>query len=375
MTLREKPCVGFPIPMTADNVSVVVAAGLGDFSGMETPAATPKPLVTMLVAACCGASTFAFDFTRLVAKTARQPLYSPAKELSKVSLMKLALAPQQYTTLDAGLRRLAGVARLQNETLFFVAEAKINLLFEHAGEKPEEPWKAEYLINSGFVAEALRLRSAVVIAHRNPLDLLLCSTDDCFQVDWAVMEPTFLNGSFSPLCFTRRTALERLYVRVHDFNELKTKLRELASMPETITQFFSERGFGVDRPIPAVRVEDLAAFQYEETPGALQALSIRNWGILLNEFGIGFSTELLQSLMDQVVQKWGVRHDELYSDRFWVPAREEDGLMQMRANVEAIVDEFGFKRTPSSKLIDWTVKQTQFLSEQAANMPRHGLNG
>jgi hypothetical protein len=154
---------------------------------------------------------------------------------------------------------------------------------------------------------------------------------------------------------------------------LKAKLRELSSMPESMTQSLATHGFGADHPIPVVRVEDLAAFQYEETPGELRALSIRNWAVLLQSFGIEYNTELLHLLMNQVMNKWGMRQDELYSDRFWMPARHEDGLKEMRANVEALVDEFGLKRTPDSTLIDWSIKQTQLQSEQVASMPRHGL--
>lgn len=332
------------------------------------------PSISMLVATCCGASTFAFDFTRLVANAGHRNLYSPAKELNKVSVMTraLELVHEKYTGLDTGLRHLAGVAKTKNETLFLVAETRLNLHFQRAGEMN---LPVTEMLNARFLAEALRLRSAVVIAHRNPLDLLLCSTTDCFAKDRAVMEPTFQNGSYSPLCFARRTAKERVYVRVHDFDALKTKLREFASMPETITQLLS--AFGADRPIPAVRVEDLTAFQYEKTPGALRALSIHNWGVLLEGLGIGFSTKLVQSRMDQVINKWGVRQDELYSDRFWMPAGDGSmpELMRMRAAVEALVDEFGFKRAPGSKLIDWAIEQTNYKSEKAASMPRHGLGG
>jgi hypothetical protein len=45
----------------------------------------------MLVATCCGASTFAFDFTHLVASAGRRTLFSPDKELNKVVPMKRAL--------------------------------------------------------------------------------------------------------------------------------------------------------------------------------------------------------------------------------------------------------------------------------------------
>jgi hypothetical protein len=271
----------------------------------------------------------------------------------------------KYTVLDTGLRHLAGLARTRNATLFFVNEASPNLRFNSDG--PSD------LLNPIFLAEALRLRSAVVIAHRNVLDLFLCSTDDCFVNNRAVLEPTFLNGSYSPLCFARRSAPERLYVRVHDFDALKTKLRELSSLPERMTQSLTANGFGVDHRIPVVRVEDLAAFQYEDTPGPLRALSVYNWGVLLNAFGIFFSQEIIRQRMAGVLRKFGVRQDELYSDRFWMPARMENGLMQMRADVEALVEEFGFKRTVNSTLIDWTVKHTQLQSEKLASMPRHGL--
>jgi hypothetical protein len=321
----------------------------------------------MLVATACGASTFAFDFARLVTRK----LYSPAKELTKVEVMTMALQREKagnYTALDTGLRHLAGVARTKNETLFFVADALPNFDYRHA-----DGTTSRDMMNSAFLAEALRLRSSVVIAHRNPLDVLICSTNDCFIRDHSVMEPTFLNGSFSPLCFDRREAAERVYMRVHDFDLLKAKLRELASMPEAIAQSLTAHGFGIDRPIPVVRVEDLAAFQYERTPGALRALSMATWEVMLKGLGIAFMRELTRYRMDQLQHRWGVRQDELYSDRFWVPARSEDGLMEMRAAVEALVDEFGFRRTSSSKLIDWSVEQTQLVSKHGASMPRHGV--
>jgi hypothetical protein len=340
---------------------------------------TGNASIAMLVATCCGASTFAFDFTRLVSSAGSRSLYSPAKELNKIAVMTRALETvhAKYTALDTGLRHLAGVADTKNATLFFVAEAKPNFQYQHAGKRM---LPVSEMLSASFLAEALRLRSAVVIVHRNPLDLLLCSTTDCFANDRSVMEPTFHNGSYSALCFARREMAERVYVRVHDFGALKVKLRELASMPERIVRLLTAYHFRADGQIPVVRVEDLAAFQYEETPGALRALSIRNWAALLEGFDIGFSTGLLQARMDQVMDKFGVRQDELYSERFWMPAGGEDGsmlleVMRMRAEVEAVVNEFGFKRTPSSKLIDWTIEQTQFQPEQIANMPRHGLGG
>jgi hypothetical protein len=287
----------------------------------------------------------------------------------KQALDDLAV-PTERLSLDAGLRYLTSVAEAKNETLFFVAEAYLPFDYEAVGSAP-----AHEIIPPRFLDEAFRLRSMVVVAHRNPLDVMLCRTNDCFTENTTVMEPTFLNGSFAPLCFHRRTAIERTYLRVHDFDALKAKLRELASMPEIITQFLMARGFGEDGPIPTVRVEDLAAFQYEETPGLLRELSISTWGVLLKGFNIRYSTGLLQSQMDEIIETNGVRRDLLYSERFWVPPREEDGLLQMRAEVEALVDEFGFKRTPSTKLVDWTIEQTFLLSKQMASSPKHGLLG
>jgi hypothetical protein len=260
----------------------------------------------------------------------------------------------KYTALDTGLRHLAGVTDTTNTTLFFVAEAQPNFQYQHAGKRM---LPVNEMLSASFLAEALRLRSAVVIAHRNPLDLLLCSTTDGFANDRSVMEPTFHNGSYSALCFARREMAERVYVRVHDFGALKSKLRELASMPDQITQLLTTYHFGADRPIPVVRVEDLAAFQHEETLGALRALSIRTWGALLEGFGIGLSSGMLEARMDQGMKTFGVRQDEMYSERFWMPAGGEDGsmlpeVMRMRGGVEAVVSEFGFKRTASSRLID-----------------------
>jgi hypothetical protein len=323
--------------------------------------------LAMLTATCCGESTFAYNFTRLVAGN----LYTPDKELNKAEFMRRALSnlpvPERYTALDTGLRRLAGVARAKNETLFFVAEAQPNFDHRHFGER-----SFSEMINNAFLTEALRLRAAVVIAHRNPLDLVLCSTNDCFYKDRAVMESTFQNGSYSPLCFARRSARERVYVRVHDFVALSAQLRELASMPGKTVHMLTAHKLGVDSPIAVVQVEDLAAFQYEETPGPLRALSISTWSVVLKGLGMEFTREVLQFQMDRIMSQSGVRQDELYSDRFWVPAREDDGLMEMRANVEALVDEFGFKRTPSSKLVDWTVNQTHLKPKQAARVLRYG---
>jgi hypothetical protein len=76
-------------------------------------------------------------------------------------------APAEFISLNAGLRYLTSIAETQNETLFFVAEAE--LAFGYKGAVPNE------IISPSFLAEALRLRSAVVVAHRNPLDVMLCT--------------------------------------------------------------------------------------------------------------------------------------------------------------------------------------------------------
>jgi len=98
-------------------------------------------------------------------------------------------------------------------------------------------------------------------------------------------------------------------------------------------------------------VEELAAFEYEETAGALTDLAINQWRLLLNTFGVTLRPQAIQTEMQRVVSRMGPRVDVPYSDRLWL---ESDNAAYV-AGVKRLVDRFGYRRpSENATLLDWS---------------------
>ena len=169
---------------------------------LALPAGEP-PLA--LISTCCGASTFAYDFTKVLMEAAGVPLIQTEKELNKKQPMRTALESLNLTadiSVPEGLAALYQESRRRSKYLLFVGEARNDRWLSYL--QPE------------FTASLAQLRARTVLLYRNPLDLFLCRVNDCFEHS-GVAEPVFRNGTRSRLCFARRKAREPQLVRILDF--------------------------------------------------------------------------------------------------------------------------------------------------------------
>jgi len=292
-----------------------------------------------LISTCCGASTFAYDFTKVLMEAAGVPLIQTEKELNKKQPMRTALESLNLTadiSVPEGLAALYQESRRRSKYLLFVGEARNDRWLSYL--QPE------------FTASLAQLRARTVLLYRNPLDLFLCRVNDCFEHS-GVAEPVFRNGTRSRLCFARRKAREPQLVRILDFAKAQRRMpadpsgcarthwchrppimpflspttaythpgrgaapsrrvqdahrRSSAhplrsASPSTkacrpasgLNEYLLAHGLGEDHAIPTFAVEELAAFEYEETAGALTDLAINQWRLMLNAFGVALRPQV-----------------------------------------------------------------------------------
>jgi len=337
---------------------------------MPSANSTSRPPSTrILVAVCCGASTFAHDMLGILA---RGCLFSPGKELTKENNLRASVMTHlhtNYTTPLVAFQQFESLAASRgDQALFFTAiltDDSVVLGAPTLSLKAKE--KLPHLFLDPLMTPALSaIRPYAVWAHRNVLDMALCRVLDCFGFGNDV-EAVFLNGTTSGLCFARRFSDVRLYVRIKDFEGFAQRLQRVVDIWAEIPTALTSLGISRDNHVSSVAVEELAGFQYEATPGNYTARAVMAWKTVMTGLNIPVTESTIKGLMVEMTATHGVRVDELYSERIWAPSGE-NGL---QTSVTQLVEKFGYRRSPESLLVDWSIPQTEKL---ARSMPRHHLN-